>query len=425
MVVEQTTYISLKSSILEIAFRGRSLEINENKSRVKGVRILKDGVYGIASSNKEDFKTLKEKALKAVSMSRRTTKKIEGLAEAKLAKGSYKASYEIDAEEAVDYVVSLSDNIRDFLHPLEVIPEVILTAYTTERNIITSDVANASEEKTIVELIASATYSSKTASTIVGFTGNLKYLPDPSLIAKKISSRLLAMLKARPLDIFRRGLKYTVVFSSECSGALFHEVVGHLLEADVVVERNLGIRPGAKLFKSNITVVDDPLVPEGYASYFFDDEGVCASRKTLVENGTIVSLLHTRWTAYIMKAPPNASARGLFIQPKAMQSNLVVKPRDWKTSELIEETREGFYIEGLVKAELKDNIVTVVPEAFYYIEKGEIKYAVNATEVRLSPRTLLREQIDVGRSLSMRISSEKGFPIAEIAPPIRLKAVVV
>ena len=425
MVVEQTAYVSLRTSVLEIAFRGRSVEVNENKSRIKGVRILKNGIYGIASSNKEDFRTLKEKALKAVSMGRRTTKKIEGLAKAKLARGSYKASYEVSVDEAVDYIISLSDSIRDSLHPLEVVPEVILAAYTTEKSIITSDGADATEERTVVELIASATYSSKTASLIVGFTGDLKYLPDPSLVARKVSSRLLAMLKAKPLDIFRRGLKYTVVLSPECSGALFHEVVGHLLEADTIIERNLGIRPGAKLFKTDITVVDDPLVPEGYASCFFDDEGVYATRKTLVENGTIVSLLHTRWTAYIMKTPPNASARGLFIQPKAMQSNLIVKPRDWKTSELIEETREGFYVEGLVKAELKDNIVTIVPEAFYYIEKGEIKYAVNATEIRLSIRTLLREQIDVGRSLSMRISTEKGFPVAEIAPPIRLKAVVV
>ncbi|RLE99030.1 MAG: hypothetical protein DRJ63_06470 [Thermoprotei archaeon] len=425
MATEQTTYVSLKTSVTEVALRGHSLEVNSNESIVRGVRVLKDGVYGIASSNTEDFRALKEKALKAAAIGRTASRRIEGLAEAKLAKGSFEACYEVSEEEAVDYVLSLADVLRDSLHPIEAVPEIVLATYTTERSIITSDGADAFEKRTSVELIASATYSSKSASLIVGFTGGLKHLPEPSLLARKISSRLVALLKARPLEFFKRGLRYSVVLSSECAGALFHEVVGHLLEADIIVERKLSIRPGIKLFKSDITVLDDPLIAEGYASYFFDDEGVLAFRKSLVENGRIVSLLHTRWTAYIMGATPNASARGLFIQPKTMQSNLMVKPGDWKTTELIEETREGFYVEGLIKAELKDGIVTIIPEAFYYIRKGEIKYTVNATELRLSLKTLAREYVDIGRALSMRISSEKGFPIAEIAPPIRLKAVVV
>lgn len=56
-------------------------------------------------------------------------------------------------------------------------------------------------------------------------------------------------------------------------------------------------KEGESIAASCVNLVDDPLLPDGYASHAFDGEGVAARKKAIVTNGKLDTLLHNLKTA--------------------------------------------------------------------------------------------------------------------------------
>ena len=56
-------------------------------------------------------------------------------------------------------------------------------------------------------------------------------------------------------------------------------------------------REGESIASSCVSLVDDPLLPDGYASRAFDGEGVAARKNIIVSEGTLSTLLHNLKTA--------------------------------------------------------------------------------------------------------------------------------
>jgi len=131
--------------------------------------------------------------------------------------------------------------------------------------------------------------------------------------------------------------------------------------------------------------------------------------------------LHTRWTASVLNSEPMGNARGLSVMPRPMQTNLVIKPGDWRLEEMIEETRRGFMLRGLIRAVLHpEGIITLEPEVVEVIRNGEVRGAVKIKRVLIPLKALLN--IDaVGRKLYYRPSIEKMFLISELSPLVRLE----
>ena len=61
----------------------------------------------------------------------------------------------------------------------------------------------------------------------------------------------------------------------------------------------------------NVTIIDDPLMEGGFASCPFDAEGVATKTKTVIENGTLNTLLHNRTTAEAMGKETTGNASRL------------------------------------------------------------------------------------------------------------------
>ncbi len=412
----------------EQAFRGGSIESNEARSIVYGVRVIVEGRMGIASSTAPNEDRLVRSAIKAASLGMR----VRGLAGGRMARGSYKfpeAQSITDNfyEEIPDYIVSFTSEVEERLSEVVKYTEVIVTASKVRRFIVSSEGTNAYEEKPIVDFVASTLVrgSREVSSIAVGGTGGLEVILSysPKKLANQLARRSSSGVIAKRLNPVYRGFSFPVIFNGKAAAALIHEAVGHPLEADTAIERGRPIRVGVKMASRDLTVIDDPLIPGGYGSYFFDDEGVVARRKTLVEDGVIVNLIHNRWSAHIYGVEPLGNGRGLFYPPKALMSNIKVKPRDWKLQEMIEETRLGFLVNDAVRAELINGFISLIPEDAWLIERGEVKEPVNLREVRLSTFKALNKIDAVGRAVDSRFTVEKGQPIGEYSPPIRISEV--
>ena len=75
--------------------------------------------------------------------------------------------------------------------------------------------------------------------------------------------------------------------SNGCGGVLFHEAVGHPLEADAI-DKEASVyrgRVGDRCASELIDGVDDATIPNGWGSYDFDDEGEPAQRTELFREG--------------------------------------------------------------------------------------------------------------------------------------------
>ncbi len=394
MVVQKS---SLTSEVVEVAVRGNSIEINRNFGRYSAVRVAGTR-WAIVSANDKKFDEIVEKAKRLAG----SGNEIE-LADAEMAVGEFRMGKGyFDEETAVEI---LKDIEREFGRV-----EAILTYEKTLREIWTDDGADAREERVSVDLNVSV-MGKGVASIHIGGLGGLEVLEEGfGFLMDELRRRIGGLERAKYLNPLMRGSKFEVILSKEAACAFIHEVV-HCLEADVSSVR---IKDG-----SEITIYDDP---NGFGGYSFDDEGVVARRKCLVDGGRIISYLHTRESAKRFGVSPEGNGRGLFTIPKAFQTNLVVSPGDWSVDEMIEETREGFLAEGVVRAEICGDYIEIRPELCWYIKGGEISCPAVLRGIRVPLREALLRVKAIGREVFERISYEKGFPISERSPPIAVEA---
>ncbi|RLF15574.1 MAG: hypothetical protein DRJ97_03505 [Thermoprotei archaeon] len=405
---------------VESAIRGYSAELNRSKSKLYSLRVLQGGCWGVSSSLKPSPRLVKA-ALTAASYAQLSAKRRLRLAPRKPAQGSY--AYV--GEDPLRLAERISAELTSLFKEVEgkaAFFEAVVTVNRVGRAMMSSDGVNCYELRDLVDVsVSAADEGGLVASASTGWSG-----PEPAGWADELRSlvsglvkRLEAKRRAKLLNPLLRGSRFKVILAGEAACAFIHEAIGHLLEADVQLE--YGYRLAKRLSSEELTVYDDPTLPRGYGGYAFDDEGVEARRKPLIDRGRLVNLLHTRWTAAELGVEPTGNGRGVFTAPKSMASNLVVNRGTWSLDEMIEETGEGFYVEGLVKAELRGGVVSIVPDIAWYVKRGELVEPVAINEVKLPAAKALSAVDAVGRAgFTHRPSSERGLNLSEVSPPLRL-----
>jgi|GEM_PF-2688256 len=146
--------------------------------------------------------------------------------------------------------------------------------------------------------------------------------------------------------------RYTVILDPQLAGAVIHETVAHLSEADNSL-RSARVRGsfqiGSRVALPLLSVIDDPTLPDLPGSYAYDDEGVAASRTKLIWEGRVVGKLHSLATAQLFetKSTGNARAVDFTSEPIVRSSNTLVLPGKRTVEEIIESVRDGLYLRGI------------------------------------------------------------------------------
>ena len=142
-----------------------------------------------------------------------------------------------------------------------------------------------------------------------------------------------------------------VIVSNGWGGVLFHEAVGHGLEADhierksSVYEGKLGERVAAPI----VTLVDDATIPNHRGSFRVDDEGVAGQRTPLVVGGILEGYLTDRKHALALGLPTSGNGRRQSFQklPMPRMTNLVVEPGTSTPADILADTPRGLYVVSL------------------------------------------------------------------------------
>ncbi len=108
-------------------------------------------------------------------------------------------------------------------------------------------------------------------------------------------------------------------------------------------------REGETIASEAVTIIDDPLLENGFASKPFDAEGVKTFTKTVVKNGRLETLLHNRATARELGkvTTGNAAKAGYSAPVRVAPTNLFIKQSDTAFEDLIKSVGNGLLITQL------------------------------------------------------------------------------
>ena len=198
-----------------------------------------------------------------------------------------------------------------------------------------------------------------------------------------------------------------VVSHSGWGGVLFHEAVGHGLEADFI-RKSQSIytgRVGEKVASELCTVVDDASIPNQRGSYNIDDEGTPGQKKVLIDKGVLRGYMTDRLNAGLMGLPLTGNGRreSYHDVPCPRMSCFYMDAGTSDPQEIIESVDHGVFAKNFSGGQVdiaSGSFVFSITEG-YLIENGKIGAPLkDATLIGNGPDVLTKIMM-VGNDLNM------------------------
>jgi len=364
-----------------------------NRKRGIGIRTLVNGAWGFQSTTDLTKKGIRQTAEIAFKMAKASSKHVPTpvkLAPTKAYKTSYKAKVKVDLEN-----VAFEDKLKQIvawekkLHTSRKIVRGVVEYAGMKINkiFVNSEGANIRFSNSLTW--ASLKADSKKGATTqfyektIGHSGGYELFQknDVEKMSLEIGRKAESLLEAKAAKTEK---DTTVILDNDYIALLVHEIVGHPSEGDRVLGREAAWagttwwsgKIGEKIGSDNFTAYDDPTVPGTLGYYLYDDEGVKAERKVLIEKGVLKGHMHSRETASIFGVKPNAGMRAITFEyiPLIRMSNTFFGEGDWKKEELIEETKHGYLISCMRHPSIDDKRYnwTISAQEAYEIKNGEL-----------------------------------------------------
>jgi TldD protein len=169
----------------------------------------------------------------------------------------------------------------------------------------------------------------------------------PAEVAEVAARRAVTMLDSGPAPAG----EMPVVLAPGMGGVLFHEAVGHPLEADIVDKEASVYRGkvGEHVASGLVNGVDDATVANGWGSFSFDDEGAPAQRTMLFEEGVLRGMLYDRLRAEKDGVPSTGNGRrqSYANAPIARMTNTYILNGTSKADDVLSSTERGVFVTAL------------------------------------------------------------------------------
>ncbi|MDL1970129.1 MAG: TldD/PmbA family protein [Candidatus Desulfofervidaceae bacterium] len=223
---------------------------------------------------------------------------------------------------------------------------------------------------------------------------------NPQEIGKEAAEIAAGMLGAKPIPT----QKTNVIF--------INRVMSEILDVLSVAFRADEVQKGKSLLASyldktvmspQVTIYDDGLYTDGYATRPFDDEGVPQQTTLLVENGVLKGFLYDTYTAAKegKSSTGNAGRLGLETPPQVSLTNLYLAPGAISFSELLKTLHTGLVVTDVLGMHTADPISGdfSVGASGYWVERGERNFPVKGIAVAGNVLELFKNILAVGQDL--------------------------
>lgn len=246
------------------------------------------------------------------------------------------------------------------------------------------------------------------------------------MIARKTGERAGELAERARNPVQGSQGKFDLVVEPLCLGSLVQSTSSMLSALRIEIGNSMFVKKIGKRVASNeVTFVDDPTI-ESTTRQAFDHEGVPTRRNVLIREGTLKTYLHNTSTAKRFKTKTTANAGPLVptafsIAAQPLPFHPVVVTGDWKTEEIISETKHGLYINNTWYTRYQNyttgEFSTIPRDAILSIENGQITGAVK--NIRISDNMMdFWKNID-----ALSKSAQEVYWWDEAAPPSTLPTV--
>jgi len=334
---------------------GKIEELTTGLDRGAGVRVARGTSYGYAFSNRLDRDALVQAAEAAIAaIGADGSGPVVDLREleppvvhrAEIAADSIPAADKVAwLREADDAARSLSSEVRQ-----------VTASYgdSVQRVLIgTSDGRWVTEERPRVRLVVQVV-AARGDVIQTGFHGpaalaGIEFVRanPPADVAGVAARRAVTMLDSGPAPAG----ELPVVLAPGMGGVLFHEAVGHPLEADIVDKEASVYRGkvGERVASTLVNGVDDATIPNGWGSFSFDDEGAPAQRTVLFDEGVLQGYLYDRLRADKDGVPSTGNGRrqSYAHDPIARMTNTYILNGASGAGDVLSSTDRGVYVAAL------------------------------------------------------------------------------
>lgn len=189
-----------------------------------------------------------------------------------------------------------------------------------------------------------------------------------------------------------------VILGPGWPGLIFHEAVGHALEADNLLQGQSWLRPdllGSAVANPLLTLSDDGTLPDGRGTAMVDDEGSPVTRTVLIERGRLKTFLTHRQSAGQLGLPVTGNARceNGTDMPVVRMRNLIIESGKDDPAAMIRSIRSGLLITDLEDGHCdpRTGQFTFPAGTAFLIRDGKLKGRVKGVHLGGSgPETLNR-----------------------------------
>lgn len=355
-----------------ISLKDGEITANSSKNFGYSIRVYKNGAFGFSSSNNpEDLQKVIENAIDLAKVKDGKIKMAPKIIKSgKFEFKTKKNPLDISIEEKINWLKNLNKSIAS-----ENISNTSLNYFEIIRkyNFVDSFGANITQFEPIVFLSVSVVAKSGKEQNMgyesVGGMGGFEVLKDADEKAKNAVKKAKILFNASfpPAGVFK------VIIDPIMAGLFAHEALGHACEADIINSDGsvLKNKLGSKIASEKVTIFDDATVKGAFGSYFADEEGVFAKKRTLVQNGYLKSFMGSRET-FEYADPGNARAQDYSHMPIVRMSNTFFSNGDAKLGDLFE-LKKGIYAIGGKGGEVntKTGEFMFSADYGYLVENGE------------------------------------------------------
>lgn len=417
---------------------GKIEELTTGIDRGAGVRVGHGTSFGYAYSNRLDRESLLQAAAAAAASVSEEAGNVVDLRtlEPPVVHGAQRDAASASSADKVGWVREADDSARGFSPEIRQVTAVY--SDSVQRLVIaTSDGRWVEETRPRIRLVVSVV-ASRDGTIQTGFHGpaglaGLEFLEvnPPSATAEVAARRAVTMLDSQPAPAG----EMTVVLAPGMGGVMFHEAVGHPLEADIV-DKEASVyrgRVGERLASDILHGVDDATVPNAWGSFSFDDEGAPAQRTVLFEAGVLRGWLYDRLRAEKDGVPSSGNGRrqSYAHPPIPRMTNTYILDGASSPGELITATDRGVFVTALAGGQTNPatgDFVFGCSEA-YLIEGGTVTTPVRGAN-------LIGRAIDVMSSVD-GIADDfdiwpgvcgkdgQGVPVGSGSPTVRISRITV
>lgn len=349
---------------------GQLAAVSDDASEGFGVRVIVDGAWGFAGSDRLDKAEVEEAVERAVRIARasaRVRSKPVDLGPPVTSRGRYQTPIERDP-----FAVSLAEKVDLLMRADQAMGSVKgVTIREGSMEFIRHKKLFASTEGALTEqeLYESGAGIEATATTPDDVqnrsypnsfgrhqgSGGYEYILGLEIDqhGQRIAEEAVALLTAPQCP---SGVKTLILDASQVALQV-HESCGHPTELDRVFgmeaayagtsfmtpEKLNHLRYGSP----SVTITADALTPTGLGTFGWDDEGVPAQRSFLIKEGLFVGYLTSRETASVLGQESNGTMRadGWNRIPLIRMTNVNLQPGDSSLAAMIADTRDGVYME--------------------------------------------------------------------------------